>query len=72
MAKWVNELTGNGTGIVFKERRDWDKKNRLLSSIDKAKKILNYQPKVEFKKGLEYTHQWFKESWDNIKKSAEF
>jgi len=72
LAKWINELTGNDAGIVFKERRAWDKKTRLLSSIEKAKKILNYEPKVEFKKGLEYTYQWFKENWDNIQKSAEF
>lgn len=72
LAKWINELTGNDAGIIFKERRAWDKKTRLLSSIEKAKKILHYEPRVEFKKGLEYTYQWFKENWENIQKSAEF
>jgi len=72
LAKWINELTGNDAGTVFKERRNWDKKTRLLSSIEKAKRALHYEPKVEFKKGLEYTYQWFVDNWENIKKSAEF
>lgn len=72
LAEWINELTGNEGGIVYTERRDWDKKNRLLSCIDKACTVLSYQPKIEFRQGLEYTYQWFVENWDNIQKSAEF
>ncbi|MHA1974831.1 MAG: NAD-dependent epimerase/dehydratase family protein [Candidatus Hodarchaeales archaeon] len=72
LAKWINELTENPSGIVYKERRSWDKKNRLLSDITKAKKILDYEPKTDFKEGLEYTYNWFTENWENIKKSAEF
>jgi nucleoside-diphosphate-sugar epimerase len=72
LANWVNELTGNKKGIIYKERRNWDKKTHLLSSIEKAKKLLNYHPKVDFRKGLENTHIWFKENWENIQKSAEF
>jgi len=72
LAKWVNELTGNDSGIVYKERRNWDKKTRLLASIEKARKILGYEPKMEFKEGLRHVHQWFNENWENIQKSAEF
>ncbi len=72
LAQWINELTGNKAGIIFKERRDWDKKNRLLSCIDKAGNILGYIPQTEFHKGLEETHRWFVENWENIRKSAEF
>jgi len=72
LANWINELTGNEANIAFKERRDWDKKNRLLSCIDKASNILGYTPQTEFRKGLEEAHQWFVENWENIKKSAEF
>ena len=72
MAKQVNELTGNMSGIKFVERRNWDVKKQLLSSIEKAKNILDYSPKVSFEKGLENTHSWFLENWDSIKKSAEF
>lgn len=72
LANWINELTDNESGIIFKERRSWDKKNRLLSSIDKARKVLGYEPKVEFRQGLEYTHRWFVDNWDNIQENAEF
>jgi len=72
LANWINELTGNNAGIIFKERREWDKKLRLLSSIDKARRVLRYEPKIDFRQGLIYTHQWFTEYWEDIKASAEF
>ena len=72
LANWVNEFTHNKAGIVFRERRDWDKKTRLLASIDKARKILRYEPKTDVKSGLKNVHQWFEKNWDNIRKSAEF
>ena len=72
LAEWINELTGNEAGVVFRERRSWDKKNRLLSSIEKARKLLNYEPEVDFRKGLEFTHRWFVDNWENIQRSAVF
>jgi len=72
LANWVNELTHSDAGIVFKERRDWDKKTRLLASIEKARRILKYEPKTHFKTGLKQVHLWFEKNWDNIRKSAEF
>ena len=72
MANIVNNLTGNTEGIAFTARRDWDAKSKLLSSIDKAKEILNYKPTVSFEDGLNNTYNWFTSNWDNIQKSAEF
>jgi nucleoside-diphosphate-sugar epimerase len=72
LAMWINELTKNDAGIFFKERRNWDKKTRLLASIDKARKILGYEPKTEFKEGLKQVHRWFIDNWENINKSADF
>nr|WP_319374722.1 NAD-dependent epimerase/dehydratase family protein [uncultured Methanobacterium sp.] len=72
MANMVNELTGNNEGIAYAARRDWDAKTRLLSSIEKARKILDYNPQTGFKDGLKKTHSWFEENWENIEKSAEF
>jgi nucleoside-diphosphate-sugar epimerase len=72
LANWVNELTGNVGGIVFRERRGWDKKTHLLSSIEKAERVLHYRPAMGFRAGLRQTHQWFKANWDNIVKSADF
>ena len=65
-------LLDNKAGIVFKERRNWDKKNRLLSCIDKAKRILKYDPQMDFKEGLKNIYKWFQENRENIERSAEF
>jgi nucleoside-diphosphate-sugar epimerase len=72
MANIVNKLTGNESGITYIERRDWDVKTKLLSSIDKAKKLLDYKPQMKFKDGLEKVHEWFVENQENINNSAEF
>ena len=72
MAHNVNKLTKNKTGIVFKDRRDWDVKTRLLSCITKAERVLGYKPKMKFERGLKETHHWFVENWDMIEKSAKF
>ena len=72
LAEWINELTGNTAGTIFAERREWDKKNRLLSSIEKARRILGYEPEVDFKEGLAHIYDWFKENWQKISKSTDF
>ncbi|WP_295722001.1 NAD-dependent epimerase/dehydratase family protein [uncultured Methanobrevibacter sp.] len=72
MANRVNELSDNPAGIEFKQRRNWDAKTKLLSSIEKAKDILGYKPTVSFDDGLVKVHDWFSENWDNIQESAEF
>jgi UDP-glucose 4-epimerase len=45
LANWINEITGNKAGIVFRPRRDWDKAIRRRVSIEKARKILDMSPK---------------------------
>lgn len=72
MANKVNELTGNDAGIRYTERRNWDVKTRLLSCVDKANRVIGYEPKISFDEGLKETHRWFVENWKNIEKSAEF
>ena len=72
LANWINEITGNSAGIDHIERRDWDKKNRLLASIDRAKRVLRYKPSMDFRNGLLKTHGWFETNWENIARSAEF
>jgi nucleoside-diphosphate-sugar epimerase len=72
MARMVNELAGNKAGIKFVERRDWDVKKRLCSSIGRAQTILDYSPTVSFEDGLKNIHSWFKDNWTEIQRSAEF
>jgi nucleoside-diphosphate-sugar epimerase len=72
MANIVNKLTGNHAGIIYKERRDWDVKTRLLSCITKAENKLGYKPQMKFENGLKETHKWFIENHEDIKMNAEF
>jgi nucleoside-diphosphate-sugar epimerase len=72
LANMVNEFACNEAGIKYVERRDWDVKHRLLSSIEKAKRLLGYEPQMEFEDGLKKVHAWFTENWENIERSAEF
>ncbi len=72
LANMVNELAGNEAGIKYVERRDWDVKHRLLSSIAKAKRLLGYEPQTGFENGLKKVHAWFSENWGDIERSAEF
>ncbi len=72
LANNVNALTGNEAGIRYIERRDWDVKHRLLSSVEKANRLLGYEPRTGFEEGLKKVHTWFTENWKNIEGSAEF
>ena len=72
MARLINTVVGNSGGIVFKERRKWDTKPRLLASIEKANKLIGYTPCVEFEEGLMANIEWFKTNWEKIEESADF
>lgn len=72
LVNMVNELAGNEAGLNYIERRDWDVKHRLLSSIEKAKRLLGYEPQMGFEDGLKKVHGWFIENWGIIEWSVEF
>ncbi len=72
MAEIVNRITGNDAGIKFTERRDWDVKTRLLSSIEKARGLLDYEPQTDFEDGIGKVQRWFEDNWDGICRCAEF
>jgi len=72
LANWVNELTGNEAGIVFRPRRSWDRAVHRRASIEKAKRILGYEPKTDIKTGLERTYRWILENRERIEEIAYF
>jgi nucleoside-diphosphate-sugar epimerase len=72
LATMINEIVGNSSGIVHSQRRKWDTKSRLLASVDRAKELLGYEPKTDFKAGLTNTIEWFKKNWQNIHGSSSF
>jgi nucleoside-diphosphate-sugar epimerase len=72
LANWITELTGNEAGIVFRPRRDWDKVVKRRASIEKARRILGYEPNTEMKIGLKKTYEWIVNNKDKIKVSVKF
>ncbi len=72
LANMVNKATGNTAEILFRERRKWDTKPRLLASIEKAQKLINYNPMINFEDGLRTNIEWFSDNWDKIEALADF
>jgi dTDP-glucose 4,6-dehydratase len=59
LAHLIIKLTHSKSKIVFKSLPSDDPKQRC-PDIRKAKKILNWQPKIDLKEGLIRTIEWFK------------
>ena len=59
LAKLIAELTDTKAKIVFRALPEDDPKQRK-PDIAKAKKNLNWQPKIELKEGLKKTIAWFR------------
>ena len=66
LAALINEITGNDAGIVYSPKREWDKSNRRLASIDRARRILGFKPRMKFRTGIENVHRWLVENKDLI------
>jgi len=72
IANTVNKLTGNNNGVEFVKRRDWDKITRRRAAIEKARGILEYNPKTGMKTGIKKTFDWIVENKEKIEASAKF
>jgi nucleoside-diphosphate-sugar epimerase len=66
LADAINKVTGNEGGIEIVGKRDWDKSNRRVASIDKARSVLGYDPTTGLEEGLEKTRDWFVENKQRI------
>lgn len=58
----VEELLGKEIKLEQVPRRSGDQ-FRTLANIDKAKKILGYEPKTSLKEGLQFQIDWYKENF---------
>jgi nucleoside-diphosphate-sugar epimerase len=72
LANKINTMAGNKDNIIFKQRRDWDTKPRLLASTEKAETVLGFKAKQDFETGLVEAFKWFEKEWENIVESANF
>ena len=72
LANIVNDLTGNPGGITYIPLRDWDQITKRRASIEKAHRVLGYEPKMKFEDGVRTVYDWMKENRDKIEASARF
>jgi len=72
IASMVNAITGNKSGIEMVARRDWDKITRRRASIDKASKVIGYQPEMNISEGIKKVYEWIIQNRDRIEKDARF
>ena len=63
--KGLCELTGIHTPPNYREDRPGDVKSSH-ADIQLVQKMLDYQPKVKLKEGLQKTYDWFKESMSYV------
>jgi dTDP-glucose 4,6-dehydratase len=64
----VNELTGNKAGTVTRDLRTKDDPQVRQPDISKARRVLDWEPTVTLREGLELTIPWFREQ---LKKRGE-
>lgn len=72
LANTVMEITGSKAGIEYIPMRDWDKITKRRASIEKAHRVLGYEPKMKFDEGVRRVHEWVTANWDKIQTSAKF
>jgi len=59
-AHLVNRLTDNKAGIVYEDYRIPDDPQVRQPDISKARRVLNWEPKVDLEEGLQKTVEWFR------------
>ncbi|MBL8154836.1 MAG: GDP-mannose 4,6-dehydratase, partial [Anaerolineae bacterium] len=60
-AQVVNEITGNPAGILYKDERIKGDPQTRQPDITRAKSILNWEPRIKLRQGLESTIQYFRD-----------
>ena len=60
-AEVINRLTGNQAGIAYKDLRTRDDPQVRQPDISKARRILDWQPRMSLEDGLRQTIPWFRE-----------
>ncbi len=60
LVEYIRDIVENEIRVEYKPERKGEIR-RNYTSIEKAKKILGFNPEIDLKKGLRLTYDWFKE-----------
>lgn len=58
LAELVNEIAGNQAGCEFHPRREWDRIELRLACIDRAHRIIGYEPSTSLREGVRCAFDW--------------
>jgi UDP-glucose 4-epimerase len=64
----VQRAVGTDTEAVQVGRRRWDRITRRYASIDKAKRLLGYNPQTPIAEGIREAVEWFRANQENIER----
>lgn len=69
LAAAINRISGNAAGIRFVPRRDWDRVARRVPSIEKARRVLGFDPSPDdaLEEGLLATWRWLRERREPVR-----
>ena len=62
LAQTITEITNSKSKILFKPQRNFDHIKKRKMNINKAKKLIGYNPQIDIKEGLKRTYQWLNEN----------
>ncbi len=65
LVSYIRDITGYNFKVEYKSERKGEIR-RNYSSIEKAKKILGFEPEYDLKMGLKLTYNWFLENMDKV------
>jgi nucleoside-diphosphate-sugar epimerase len=71
LAQKINKKVGNKAGIEYEPRREWDTTARRQGSINKARRLIQYEPTTNLDQGLERTIEWFETNWEEIQRTVQ-
>jgi len=69
LAEMINEVTGNPASIKYMPKRLWDKSIRRRASIEKARTLQGYEPKVTVPEILKDIHSEILENKERIEET---
>ena len=61
LAEQILRITGSRSRIVHQPRRDWDTVVRRVATVQVAKDLLGYEPRVSLEDGLRRYYEWLKQ-----------
>jgi UDP-glucose 4-epimerase len=66
LAEWTIAACHSRSRIEYAPRRPWDKSTHRQADISRAQSVLQFQPAVKVRDGIERTVEWFREHRNQI------